>query len=203
MPLCSIVLLNTKRTWQCLPVNRCLPVSHVHIPSDGYRNRNREKKKKLKSTSEVVQIVERHLSLEREVKFKLALSFVLTLFPVGDMEHGERLQEAPCNNTLLLWCLTKTARVSQAKQKNRNFFSAFPGKGSELPHYSSHSLSLAPTIGKTTDCWSAPTLLHALPRSLALPHGTTWRDQCCSFTSTGEAHYHLNSKDCPSLCING
>lgn len=68
------------------------------------------------------------------------------------MELGERLQEAPWNNTLLSRCLTKTARVSQAKQKTRNFFSALLGKGSELPHRSSHSLSLAPTIGKATDC---------------------------------------------------
>lgn len=132
---------------------------------------------------------------EEKKKFKLALSFVSTPFPVGDMEQGERLQEAPWNNILLSWCLTKTARVSQAKQKTRNFFSALPGKGSQLPHHSSHSLNLAPTIGMANHCWSAPTLLHALPRSLPVPHGATCRDQCCGFTSTHSPHYPLNSKD--------
>lgn len=73
-----------------------------------------------------MEFVEIHLSL-----LKLALSFVW--FAVGDMELGARPQEAPGNNRLLSWCLTKTARVSQAKQKTRNFFSALLGKGSVLP----------------------------------------------------------------------
>lgn len=124
-----VVLLNLDRntTWKRLPADGCLPTSRFSRDTGTSRwETERRRRVRLwrwwKSTCPWW-----------EVKFKLALSFVSAQFPVGDTEPGEGLQEAPRNNTLLSWCLTKTARISQAKQKTRNFFSAFPGKGSEPP----------------------------------------------------------------------